>query len=457
VTRWIALLFALLFASPAWAQCRGAGLPFNCVQGGVPQPADLVMGGNAAGRNSVFWTLNQVLGAGTTPAAFPSITVNSVTINGFGTAIGDGLGPLINYQGSGLPGLLLSSRLILSRQTAAFGDGIDVQVQRNATFAGGTQSNINKALFVSTSAGAGNGTQEWAALEQVLSNGTAGGLGVASYHQGIKEAASTDPVWATISDAKDLNVLPSSASGGQLIGHELDMTFYRADDQVNPTMFGGVGNRVGLNIIGFRGSASDAVQAVISKGIWFTTGLASNRTPAADTLTNFASAIGFGINTQIGAALDTRGAIAPANLSNPVSAVVMSAGHIIDFDGGASVTSPPGRSMVYNAGLTRWQYLNGVNELLSMTDNGAFTVGGSFGNAIKLQAASTGIAPQFVVFGGTDPSIDFVITPKGAGLLNINGTAVTTAVSPSSFSATRLYQIKVGGTAIWIAGSPNPW
>jgi len=54
---------------------------------------------------------------------------------------------------------------------------------------------------------------------------------------------------------------------------------------------------------------------------------------------------------------------------------------------------------------------------------------------------------------GSDSNIDARIQPKGTGMLDIYGTAVTAATSAPAFSATSRIQIKINGTAFWIPAS----
>lgn len=365
-----------------------------------------------------------------TPASgkFTSLAVgSSSSIAGFSVAVGNALGPLINYQGSGLPAVSLINRLIFARPSPAASDGIDVQIQRNASFTGGNSSEINKALFVSTTAGSGNATHEWNFLAQGITSGTSGGLMLGAYHQGIRLAGGSDAIWATVSDCQDKNILSSSLSGQAVVSHEIDITAARADDATNMTTYGGLGSRKALNIVAFRLTAADAVQTEFSNGLWFTTGLLGSGSFASDTLTNYQSAIGFGINCQVRSALDTRGAITPAGSSNPVSAVMMASGHVIDFNGGVSLTSSPGRTLVYNSSGSKLQYLNGATEVLNFPDAGGLvTTGpisaaaGSFSGSITLNGGP--------VISNTGGSL-YMLTAGGAGLHVANTASGVNGVS----------------------------
>jgi hypothetical protein len=67
--------------------------------------------------------------------------------------------------------------------------------------------------------------------------------------------------------------------------------------------------------------------------------------------------VSFQPNTQVRQALDTRGAIPPAGVTDPVAAVRMSSGHIIDFNGGPALNSAPGNYLQYRSATSRLYYV----------------------------------------------------------------------------------------------------
>lgn len=143
----------------------------------------------------------------------------------FGTSVGSpAIGPLIDYQSSGLPGLLLSNRTIISRATTASNDYADLQLSRTANYTGGTFSNINAGLRVMTTASAGAGAQEWNIIGICTTAGTAGGLCLGSFSQGVRLAGATDRIWGSISDAKDETDVASSSLSGATVGEEIDVS-----------------------------------------------------------------------------------------------------------------------------------------------------------------------------------------------------------------------------------------
>lgn len=315
----------------------------------------------------------------------PNLTLGSTPVV-LGTAIGDVLGPLINFNSSGLPGLKLSDRLLLARNAPALGDFADIQVIRTTTFTGGALTNINAAFRVIGSYGANDATNNWNAVFQAVTVGSAGGLTLGSYSTVRRDPGGTDGIFGSITNAFDNTGLVSS-SGKQVVAQEVDIQVQRADDGTNPALFGGVGVRIGSNIVAIRANPADTAQTEVATGLWFTT---SSNPPAgaSDAHTNFKSAIGFGINTQTQSALDTRGAIAPAGSSNPVAAVTMSAGHVLDFSGGAALTSAPGRYLSYNSGGTKLQYLVSGTERFSVSDAGNALVAGTLGVTGAASAAN---------------------------------------------------------------------
>ena len=284
------------------------------------------------------------------------------TITGFGTAIGQALGPLANFQGSGHPGLTLSDRLIFQRGTPTGLDFSDIQLNRVTTSVTSSVSGqLNAAFRVTTTIGANDGTQEYGIISQTVGHGTNGGLGYAGFFTSQKQIGATDAHVGANLTARDSNTGPSSANGGGVIGAEVTVGANQADDQTNGNSFGGHGVRKGLHISAVHATA-DGLQAEISHGLWF--GTTDPAGDATDALTNYDSVMGFLINTQARIALDTRGMIAPNGSTDPVSGLTMTAGHIVDFNGSASlVSNPGGNTLRYDAGTSKLFYaVGGVNK-----------------------------------------------------------------------------------------------
>jgi hypothetical protein len=260
-----------------------------------------------------------------------------------GTTFGTGIGQVpafVNLKGSGHPGLLLVDRLVL-----------DMALAKDTDFA-------NANLRLVNTIGAHDQTQNYALQIQSIGNGTDGGLCYAGFLIAQKQAGSSDVTVGLNASARDFNVGPSSTSGGGVIGLELSTGGSRADDAANARAFGGVGVRVGIHLTGIRANASDTTPTEIAHGIWVGASIAGSTGTISDPYTYFDSLIGFVLGTQVRTALDTRGMIAPTGSADPVSAVTMSAGHIIDFNGSASLVSNPGGAYLqYRTATQRLYYV----------------------------------------------------------------------------------------------------
>lgn len=355
-----------------------------------------------------------------------NMSVSGVVIPGSG--IGQVLGPLVNYQGSGIPGLALPGRTIVSRSISATAtDYADFEIQRGASYTGGNSGQINAAFRVSTTIASTASANEWNVVNIVSTNGTGGGIGLATFNQANRLAGATDAIIGVVTEVQDQGGVASSVTPNGVVSQEMDLRANRADDGTNGASFGGVGVRKGLNIQVGRYNSADTTQTEFSNGIWFSQRL---RTGSPDTLSNYGSAIGFALNTQIRSGLDTRGAITPAGSSNPVSAVNMTAGHVIDFSGGAALNSAPGRPMAYNSGTTALEYKSGSTVLFSVSDVGAISTSGSAVVAGGLSAgfaikAGTGLA----AFNQTPPASRPTITGSRGSATAAVLTQLLTALS----------------------------
>jgi|SRR5271166_25316 len=363
--------------------------PYNATNPSGYQTATSVTAAIAAGNSGAFSTLSSsgaVSGIGfstylasppaigcTAPAAgaFTTLVSGQITgatggaITGFGTGVGQALGPMVNYQASGIPGLLLNNQVIVGRASPAFNDGNDLRIRRASAFSGGTSSNINSALVVDVGAGANDGTQNWAFLSKISAGSTVGGIAVGGYFQVHRPVGAASPSWALISEASDLSLQPSSVSGA-IVSQEWDLGAAGLDDGANANRFGGVGVRQMIHAVFAQEDTVNNPVTEFTAGIWMGT----------QTNCYVDSSYCFQNNTEIRQALDTRGAIPPTGSTDPVAAVRMTAGHIIDFNGGAALNSAPGRYLQYaTSGTARLRYMNGATELLSISDAGAVTVG----------------------------------------------------------------------------------
>lgn len=288
---------------------------------------------------------------------------------GFGTGIGQ-VPQFINFQGSGHPGLTLVDRIVLQRGTAGALDFADIQLNRVTSFSGGSATQLNAALRITTTVGANDATQEYGIISQTINNSTTGGPGYAGFFTAQRPVGTVGGtlIVGANAGAADSTVGPSSVSGGGVVGMEIHAGGQQADDAANPQAFGGHGVRKVIHLSA-QHTVADGLQAEISHGIW--AGLVAPDGVTADTLSNFDSLIGFAINTQVRIGLDMRGAIAPNASTDPVSAVTMSAGHVIDFNGSASLTSNPGGcTLRWDSANSKWKVAIAGVDMLSIDTSG---------------------------------------------------------------------------------------
>lgn len=281
-----------------------------------------------------------------------------------GSSIGCALGPLVNFQGSGHPGLLLSDRLILNHATPSDTDFAVLQIGRTTTFTSTNHSNINQGLVVSSTIGPNDGSTAYSTLTKMVAGGPALGLGVSHYMQAIRPGADStppsspgeEPMWVQVLESRDQTNLNSNAVTGQQVNTELDLIANKVDDATNLGTFWGTGNRKGLHIVTAQDNNDPANPAEFSNLIW----VAARAQTYVDSVLGFAVSSGGG---QVRNVIDTRGAVPVAGQSNPVAAVEMSAGHVIDFSGGPNVTSAPGAYLQYRTATNRLYYVvGGVDE-----------------------------------------------------------------------------------------------
>lgn len=276
----------------------------------------------------------------------------------------------INWNNSGFPGWHQTSRLVFDQPVTTSTDFALWQVQRTTSFVGGSPSNINSVIRLGGNYGAGDATNEWGLSSILNTSGNSGGEIVAGFFQASRNVSSTDFITSLIADSIDKTSLGTNASGvSNLAGVEIDLECNSADDGGNSGTFGGIGVRKGIHMVAVRWNVAVTTQTEISDGIWFTTQTGGTLS-GTDAFTNYQSVIGFGINTQIRNALDTRGAITPAGSSNPVSAVTMTAGHIIDFKGGVAKNSVPGNYLWYDTGTSKLKYNVGGTTVMSVDNSG---------------------------------------------------------------------------------------
>ena len=84
------------------------------------------------------------------------------------------------------------------------------------------------------------------------------------------------------------------------------------------------------------------------------------------------------VNAQTYNVFDARGAVTPVvnGATNPVIALNMNSGHVIDFAGGASLQSAPQRYLTYSSTNTALEYHNTSTKLFSVSDTGSCQIAG---------------------------------------------------------------------------------
>lgn len=316
--------------------------------------------------------LNAAFGAkanATNPVITGTLTLGGVSATGIGTGIGQ-IPQIINYNGSGFPGLhIAGQRLIIDQANPAPGDFAVLQLNRTTTFTGGTGL-FSNVLRVIGSSGAGDATNNWGITSTMSTSGNSGGETTAGFFQTRALAGSTDFNITGISDYRDetnLGTLASGTSGGG--AHEFDLEANGPDDGINALSLGGVGVRKMQHLVAVRLNAANTAQTEVSHAIWGST--QQGASGPADAHTNFGSFIGFSKDTQIRNGLDTRLAIPPAGSANPVAAVTMKAGHVIDFNGsGSSITAAPGNYWWYDTATSKMKYNVGATTVTSIDASG---------------------------------------------------------------------------------------
>lgn len=216
--------------------------------------------------------------------------------------------------------------------------------------------------------GAGDATRYWAIGARARTSSTYQTANlVGGYFQSWRLPGSMAPIWGGITEASDFTGLNSAAVGAATSSMEMDLGTTGLDDATNPSMFGGIGNRHLVHFVATRNQGTDENE--VSTGLWFGTNQ-----------TRMNSVIGFSLNSRFYQALDTRGAVMPLTVTDPLCSVRMSVGQIIDFNGGPSLTSPPGSYFQYTvAGPDRLRWMSGGVELLSIEDTGDFLLYGNVG------------------------------------------------------------------------------
>lgn len=140
--------------------------------------------------------------------------------------------------------------------TAASSTATSLYLTRNASYTGGTQGYVNSALFMDTTAGAGNTSFEWGFTSRL--NNYAGGLteNVGAYFQGNKY--STGSTFGSVSEVCDMTNAATGINSGGVIGMEVDVWCNGPDTG---------SKRVGIDLVVGNAQSIRGLGSGIGKGI----------------------------------------------------------------------------------------------------------------------------------------------------------------------------------------------
>ena len=272
------------------------------------------------------------------PVTLPSGTTGPfLPLSNVGWAIGNVPGPIVN-QG-GISALHPTAELLFQRAAFAATDGQDFHFRRATAFTGGTSANINKTVLVDTGIGANDTTSNWGLTSKISTASTsASAVGLSAYLQTWRAAGGRSQCWGAVVEMADFTGLKSSLVVGPTSSMEIDLGTTDSDDATNPSTLGGLGNRHLIHFVVTRNQGT--LLNEVSHGLWFgTNGSYIDSLIGADLGVGAAGAM-------VRQIIDARGFIPPTGVTDPVAAVRMSAGQIIDFNGGPALNSAPGLSAI---------------------------------------------------------------------------------------------------------------
>lgn len=184
-------------------------------------------------------------------------------------------------------------------------------------------------------------------------------------------------VWAIQTVVRDETGLASSANGHGMHSAELAIRSTNVDDAINSGAFGGVGIRKAIHISLTCTVGAADVETGFSHAIWISG-------DPTGTKSYISSVFGVDLFVDTYQVFDARGAQAPFNYgSNPVAALRMAAGQVVDFNGGPALNSVAGAYLQYRtatarlyyvvAGVDRWSVDGSGNMRCSGTVTGSTT------------------------------------------------------------------------------------
>jgi hypothetical protein len=287
-------------------------------------------------------------------------------ITGFGQAIGES--PAFTNR-AGVPTLETNSQLMINRNANVVGNGYDLWIRHAGTVSGGTSASINGGLKVDYSVPATDGCSNWGVVAAMTTASTVAGAGIVGGYFQAWRTAGISTCTGLITDVADQSGNRSSLTG-QLTSMEWDLSATDVDDAANSQRVGGVGVRQIAHVV--FAQPSSTINSEYTMGLWFGTQTNGSAAAWCDSLLGVQ---GNTTPTRIRNFLDSRGAIAPSGVTDPVAAVRTSAGHIIDLNGGAALNSGPGNYLQYTTtGGNRLRYMVGATESWSVSDAGTVSM-----------------------------------------------------------------------------------
>jgi hypothetical protein len=292
-----------------------------------------------------------------------AIAATTLPVAGYGMGIGQV--PKFTDHG-GLPAYELIGPWVLNQTTPTGTAGFDLQVLHDGSaVAAGTSANVNGLLSLVQTVGASDPTTNRTIYSHITTSSTHGVDALAAYLAADRLAGNA-PLWASRMDVTCQTGLPSSAVGAETRTMTATFSSSLGDDMANAAKFGGLGNRHLVHYVAKR--FSGASQNELSNGLWFGT---SN--------SYYDSILGVEVNCAVRQVIDTRGAVPPAGVADPVAAVRLAHEQIIDLNGGNALNSAPGNYLQYTTtGTARARYMAGATEVLSVTDAGVLNLIGSY-------------------------------------------------------------------------------
>ena len=372
-----------------------------------------------------------------------------------GTTFPGGTAPIVTI---GMPGDVtegfFNGNKYFGKRSALKGPGATLRVDMiQSDTTGGSINDICGGISVVTQQNLGNTNSVWclAVVGDDYAGATSGGMvGIQST---VRKHAGAD-CWAIQTVTLDDTGLASSANGHGFVGAEIAVRTHGLDDAGNAESYGGVGIRNAIHLTLNRsnilpGNTNPDDLTSFAHAIWV-----SGDSAATKTYVGSVYAVGMSMDTY--SVFDARGAGAPFGYTDPVAAVRMLAGQIIDFNGGPSLNSNAGNYLKYDSAAGKLYYYVGGVDKWSVDNAGnmhcAGTITGSVTPAARLQAqwASGAVVSNDTIYlaydvpyAGTISALTYFTTTgsftvaiqiNGVNVTGLNAVAVN-SVTPATINA----------------------